>query len=80
MKIEFTVEEFTERFIQHNSLVRLVYKDKGGFQNVLPDDKVFMDHQLKKSEYANRAVIGIKDIFHIGSSYVEAINLVIAKE
>ena len=76
-----TVKEFTEQFIEHNSLVRLwtkVPKDEPGLhKQVLPGEGVIEEWKLIKSEYANYNVIGVTDILVLDSNHKEAVNLVI---
>ena len=77
-----TLKEFTENYIEHNSLVRVLYKHKGGHKLILNDwDEVDMDHQIIKGKgkyaaYINHKVIGIASI-SVRGHYSEAINIVI---
>jgi len=77
-----TLKEFTENYIEHNSLVRVLYKEKGGHRIVLNDwNDVDMDHQIVKgvgkyAAYINHKVIGIASI-SVRGHYSEAINIVI---
>ena len=77
------VEEFTRAFIAKNTLVRLWYKlpksEVGEYIEVIGSDEPMMEHELLNSEYKNRTVIEITDIYYYKSPYVEAINLVISK-
>jgi hypothetical protein len=76
--------EFIEKFIEHNSLIRLVYKDDSGYEHktVLNDwDDVSMEHEILKGRSKNRhyignEVLGIASILVIGP-YSDAINIVI---
>ena len=76
--------EFINNFIEHNSLVRLLYKEKSGHQTVLDDwNKVSMEHEILKHKgkyknYINNEVIGITSIL-VDGPYSEAINIVIEK-
>lgn len=72
---------FIKKFIEHNSLIRLVYKEKGGYKSVLDWDEVSMEHEILKGKgkykkYINNEVIGITSIMTIGH-YPEAINIAI---
>ena len=77
-----TLKEFTENYIEHNSLVRVLYKEKGGHKIVLNDwDDVDMDWEIVKGRgkyaaYINHKVIGIASI-SVRGPYSEAINIVI---
>jgi hypothetical protein len=74
--------EFIEKYIEHNSLVRLLYKEKGGHRIVLEDwNDVSMEHEILKgkgkySDFINNEVIGIASIL-IDGPYSESINIVI---
>lgn len=77
-----TLKEFIKEYIEHNSLVRVLYKHKGGHKLVLNDwDEVDMDHQIIKGQgkyapYINHNVLGIASIL-TGGPYPESINIVI---
>lgn len=77
-----TLKEFIDEYIEHNSLVRVLYKHKGGHKIVLNDwDEVDMDHQIIKGKgkygpYINHKVLGIASI-SVRGPYSEAINIVI---
>ena len=76
------VRDFVEINIEHNSLVRLVYKIPGGHKLVLNNwSDVDMEHQILKgrgkfSRFLDHEVIGITSILTPGN-YPEAINIVI---
>lgn len=76
------LRDFVEINIEHNSLVRLVYKIPGGHKLVLNEwADVDMEHQIIKgrgkfSKFLDHRVIGITSI-STGVSYPEAINIVI---
>jgi len=78
-----TVKEFIENCVCHNTLIRLWYKTlpgtKGQHVEVIEGDKPMMEHELIKSEYANRIIIGVTDILYLHSHYMEAVNLVIER-
>ena len=77
-----TLKEFIEEYIQHNSLVRVLYKNPGGHKIVLNDwDDVDMDWKIVKGEgkyaaYVNHIVLGVTSIL-VRGPYSEAINIVI---
>jgi hypothetical protein len=77
-----TLKEFIEEYIQHNSLVRVLYKNPGGHKIVLNDwDDVDMDWKIVKGEgkyaaYVNHKVLGVTSIL-VRGPYSEAINIVI---
>ena len=77
-----TLKEFIEEYIQHNSLVRVLYKNPGGHKIVLNDwDDVDMDWKIVKGEgkyaaYVNHKVLGVTSIL-VSGPYSEAINIVI---
>ena len=77
-----TLKEFIDEYIQHNSLVRVLYKHQGGHKLVLNDwNEVDMDHQIIKGKgkyapYINHKVLGVISI-SIRGPYSEAVNIVI---
>ena len=77
-----TLKEFAENYIEYNSLVRVLYREKGGHRIVLNDwDDVDMNHQIVKckgkySPYVNHKVIGVTSI-SVRGNYSEAVNVVI---
>lgn len=77
------VKEFVEKFVERNTIIRLWYKlpkgSGGVHEEVIEGDKPMMEHELVKSEYNDREVIGVTDILYGNSHYVEAVNLVIKK-
>jgi hypothetical protein len=80
------LEEFIEKFIQPNSLVRLLHRDEdGGYKTILEDwNCVSMEWEISQGKsdnrhYINNNVIGIKDIIVYKCPYSEAINIVIEK-
>lgn len=74
--------EFINNFIEHNSLIRLLYKEKNYHKIILNDwNDVTMDHEILKGKgkfknYINNEVIGIVSIL-VDGLYSEAINIVI---
>jgi hypothetical protein len=76
------LKEFVDQFINHNSLVRLVYKIPGGNKLVLDSwDDVDMAWSIVKGKgkfslYINHEVIHITDI-SVRGPYSEAVNIVI---
>jgi hypothetical protein len=77
-----TLQEFVKDYVEANSLVRVLYKEKSGHRIVLNDwNDVDMDHQIVKGKgkyaaYINHKVIGIASI-SVRGHYSEAINIVI---
>ena len=77
--------KFIKKFVEHNSLIRLVYKEKSGHKIVLNDwDDVSMEHVILKGEgkyshYINHKVIGVTDIL-VSGPYSESINIVIEEK
>ena len=76
------LKEFIENYIEHNSLVRVLYKNPGGHKLVLNDwDDVAMDWEIVKgvgkyAPYINHEVLGIASIL-VRGPYPESINIVI---
>ena len=76
------LKDFVKEYINHNSLVRLVYKIPGGNKTVLNTwDEVSMAWEISKGEgryapYINHQVIYITDI-SVRANYSHAINIVI---
>jgi len=76
------LNEFIENYVEHNSLVRLLYKEKSGHRIVLESwDDVSMEHEIlngkgKFKDYINYEVLGVTDVL-TGGPYSEAINIVI---
>lgn len=74
--------EFIENFVNHNSLIRLIYKEKGNYRIVNQSwDDVSMEWEILKGKgknrhYINNEVLGITDIL-VKGPYSEAINIVI---
>jgi hypothetical protein len=77
-----TLKEFIDEYIEHNSLVRVLYKNPGGHKTVLNDwDDVAMDWEIVKGEgkyapYINHKVLCVASIL-VRGPYSEAINIVI---
>lgn len=77
--------EFIKKF-SHNNLIRLVYKEKGGHETVLPTwGDVSMDWEVNKQQgkfrhYVDNKVLGLVSIcVSGGDKYAEAINIVIER-
>ena len=72
------LEEFIEKFVQHNTLIRLQYDLKDtGYHEQVDDGKPEMEWKLKKGKFRDREVIGITDILY--GTYQEAVNIVIER-
>jgi len=75
---------FIETFIEKNSLIRLLYKVKGGHEIILDSwDDVSMEHRVldgkgKFRHYIDNEVIEICSIL-VDGPYSEAINICIEK-
>ena len=76
--------EFIKNFVEPNSLIRLVYRTKGGHEIVLDSwDDVSMEHEIlngkgKNRHYINNEVLGVACIGGM-KHYSESINIVIEK-
>lgn len=74
--------EFIEKFVEKNTLVRLLYKIQGGHQIVLDSwDNVSMEWEILKGQgknrhYINNEVVGIIGIANI-QRYGDAVNITI---
>ena len=77
-----TLKDFVKQYVEHDSLIRVVYKLPGGHKAVLNSwSEVSMDHELLKmkgkfAKFANHEVIGLASILTTGS-YSDAINIVV---
>ena len=77
------LKDFVKTYINHNSIIRLVYKDRGGHKTVANDWKeVDMAHAITKAtsryyKYLNHQVEYITNISTGNSTDGEAINIVI---
>ena len=77
-----TLKDFVKQYVEHNSLIRVVYKLPGGHKAVLNSwSEVSMDHELLKmkgkfAKFTNHEVIGLASILTTGS-YSDAINIVV---
>jgi hypothetical protein len=80
-----TVIDFISQYVQHNSLVRLVYKNPNGHKTVLNDwSDVSMEHEITKGRgkfaaFTKHEVVGVASILTPGS-YADAINIVIEEK
>ena len=72
-----TLNKFVKEFVLPNTLVRLWVADTGGFKQIGEGESLFMEHDIPRGIYANRNVVGLKDILVIDSNYKEAVNIVI---
>lgn len=70
------LKKFIKKYIDHNSLVRLLYKNNGGHEIVCDDwNSVSMEHEILKNKgifkkYINHKVIGVTSIL-VGGPYSE---------
>lgn len=77
-----TLKDFINEYVEHNSLVRVLYKNPGGHKLVLDDwNDVAMDWEIVKGQgkyaaYINHKVLGVASIL-TGGTYPESINIVI---
>ncbi len=78
-----TLKEFVDEYIERNSMVRVLYKDKPGSYRILLNDwdEVSMEWEIVKGQgryapYINHKAIGIACISVTGH-YSSAINIVI---
>lgn len=76
------LKDFIKEYVEHNSLVRVLYKNPGGHKLILDDwNDVAMDWEIVKGQgkyaaYVNHKVLGIASIF-VRGPYPESINIVI---
>jgi hypothetical protein len=76
------LKDFIKEYVEHNSLVRVLYKNPGGHKLVLDDwNDVSMDWTIVKGEgkyapYVNHKVLGVASIL-VRGPYPESINIVI---
>jgi hypothetical protein len=77
-----TLKDFVQQYVEHNSLIRVVYKLPGGHKAVLNSwSEVSMDHELLKmkgklARFVNHEVIGVASILTTGA-YPDAVNIVV---
>jgi len=72
------LQEFIEKSIGKNTLIRLWYKVQGGHEMVIPE-KVWMEWELIKTDFAWNEVMYVTDIL-VRGHYSEAINIVIKRK
>lgn len=76
-----TLREFIEKFVIHNSIVRLWYEIKSGYKMIHDGEKeVSMDWEVLDgksflSKYLENIVVGVTDI--VCDEYKEAVNIII---
>jgi hypothetical protein len=76
------LKDFIHEYVEHNSLVRVLYKNTGGHKLILDDwDDVDMDWEIVRGEgkyapYINHKVLCVASIL-VRGPYSEAINIVI---
>jgi len=79
------LKKFIKKFIERNTIIRLVYKDGGGHKVVLDSfEDVCMEWKTLKGEgkykdYLNHKVVGITDILTY-RNFSQAINIVIEEK
>ncbi len=72
------LKEFIEKFIGINSQIRLWYKS-GSFHEMVIHDKIWMEWELIKTDFAWSEVEYVTDIL-VRGPYTEAINIVIKRK
>lgn len=76
------LKDFIKEYVEHNSLVRVLYKNPGGHKLILDDwNDVAMDWEIVKGQgkyaaYVNHKVLGVTSIL-VRGPYPESINIVI---
>lgn len=76
------LKDFIKEYVEHNSLVRVLYKNPGGHKLILDDwNDVAMDWEIVKGQgkyapYVNHKVLGVASIL-VRGPYPESINIVI---
>lgn len=74
--------DFVREYIEHNSIIRVVYKQPGGHKTALKNwSEVSMDHELLKmkgkfAKFTNHEVIGVASIL-VAGNYGDAVNIVV---
>ena len=76
------LKDFIHEYVEHNSLVRVLYKHKGGHKLILDDwDDVDMDWEIVRGEGKYAPYINHKELYLasilVRGPYSEAINIVI---
>ena len=71
------LKTFIKKYVEHNTLIRLQFKTKEGHREVIPGDHPMMEHELIKSVFASREVVGVTDILYTHGHYRDAVNLTI---
>lgn len=76
------LQEFVEKFVCKNTLIRLWKPIKGGHEMIIKDDKsVCMEWELLQgkvwqAQYKSYEVVGVTDIV-VDDAYREAVNIVV---
>ena len=76
------LKDFIKEYVEHKSLVRVLYKNPGGHKLILDDwNDVAMDWEIVKGQgkyapYVNHKVLGVASIL-VRGPYPESINIVI---
>ena len=79
------LKEFIKTFVEPNTMIRLLFKNKSGHEIVGQDwNDVCMEWELLRGKgnfrhYINNNVIGVTDIL-VKGPYAEAINIVIEQK
>ena len=71
------LKDFIINYVETDTVIRLWYKVKGGYQEVLKSGSPYMEHELINSIYANNKVIGVTDIVYFEDAHNEAVNIVV---
>ena len=72
------LKEFVDKYIEHNTMVRLWTKMSNGNLCMVEDNvnKVFMNHVIKNTYYKNWIFISVTNVLCRGG-YLEATNLIV---
>lgn len=78
------LKQFIEKFVESNTIIRLVYKEKSGHRIIHESwNDVSMEHEILNKKginrhYINNNVLGIASIMTFGN-WPEAINIVVER-
>ena len=72
------LKEFVDKYIEHNTMVRLWTKMSNGNLCMVEDNvnKVFMNHEIKNTYYKDWIFISVTNVLCRGG-YLEATNLIV---